>query len=54
MIIATGIAKLLPGFDGDATAAANEYRKFGNANGTYAALELRHGAVAIEIEPLVE
>jgi len=52
MIEAVGTESLLPGFQGTAAEAANVYRAFGNGRGSFHELELRHGAVAIEVEPL--
>ena len=52
MIEDVGIDSLLPGFDGDLETAVQIYKEFGTTRGKYADLEKKHGAVAIDVEPI--
>lgn len=52
MISEVGIEHLLPGFEGDEASAIELYLNFQTTRGSYAKLEAKHGAVAIDIEPI--
>ena len=52
MLTDKGVAKLLPRHEGDIESAVQEYYKFATTRGSYEELELQHGAVAIDIEPI--
>ena len=52
MVRLASVESLLPGSNLSVAQAVALYRTFGNSRGSFAEIELTHGAVAIHIEPL--
>lgn len=53
MVDDVGVPALLPDHVGDTESAVELYKSFCTTRGSYAELEQEHGAVALDVEPLV-